>query len=124
MRSLADTIARLAVLRGQQGTVNHSPGPSSLQALDNFGSNPGALKAWTFVPDRLPENAPLVVILHGCLQTAAEYDHGSGWSALAGQGGFALLYPEQQRPNNPNGCFNWFNPEDTRRGRGEAASIY
>ena len=31
--------------------------------------------------------------------------------------------PEQQRSNNPNGCFNWFQPEDTQRGRGEAASI-
>ena len=34
-----------------------------------------------------------------------------------------LLLPEQQRSNNPNGCFNWFEPEDTRRGGGEAASI-
>ena len=31
--------------------------------------------------------------------------------------------PEQQRSNNANGCFNWFNPEDTARERGEACSI-
>jgi len=29
--------------------------------------------------------------------------------------GFALLMPEQTRSNNPNGCFNWFQPEDAQR---------
>ncbi len=30
----------------------------------------------------------------------------AGWSTLADGYGFALLLPEQQRSNNPNGCFN------------------
>lgn len=34
-----------------------------------------------------------------------------------------LLYPEQQRINNPNLCFNWFSPADSRRDSGEALSI-
>lgn len=67
--------------------------------------------------------APLVVALHGCTQTAGDYDNGSGWSKLADRQGFAVLYPEQQRANNPNLCFNWFAPEDIRRGSGEALSI-
>jgi feruloyl esterase len=62
-------------------------------------------------------------VLHGCTQTAAGYNHGAGWSTLADRYGFALLMPEQQRANNPNGCFNWFLPEHTQRDRGEAASI-
>jgi len=37
--------------------------------------------------------------------------------------GFALLLPEQQRTNNPNSCFNWFQSGDIERGHGEAASI-
>ncbi|TIL83807.1 MAG: PHB depolymerase family esterase, partial [Mesorhizobium sp.] len=71
----------------------------------------------------LPEAAPLVVVLHGCTQTAAGYDDGSGWSQLADQEGFTLLFPEQQRANNPNLCFNWFVPGDTKRNGGEALSI-
>lgn len=43
---------------------------------------------------------------------------------MADHAGFALLFPEQQHSNNPNGCFNWFVPEDTKRGSGEALSIY
>ncbi|MGO4837891.1 PHB depolymerase family esterase, partial [Rhizobiaceae sp. 2RAB30] len=91
--------------------------------LGAFGPNPGMLKAHTHVPGNLAKGAPLVVVLHGCTQTAAAYDDGSGWSRLADDYGFALLYPEQQRANNPNLCFNWFRPEDARRGSGEALSI-
>jgi poly(hydroxyalkanoate) depolymerase family esterase len=42
---------------------------------------------------------------------------------LAEDYGFALLFPEQRRANNPNLCFNWFNPEDIRRDHGEVFSI-
>ena len=66
---------------------------------------------------------PAVVVLHGCGQTAAGYDLGAGWSTLAKRYGFALLMPEQQPSNNAQGCFNWFNPDDTARGGGEACSI-
>jgi poly(hydroxyalkanoate) depolymerase family esterase len=63
------------------------------------------------------------VVLHGCGQTAAGYDLGAGWSTLAKHYGFALLMPQQQFSNNGQGCFNWFNPEDTARDSGEACSI-
>jgi poly(hydroxyalkanoate) depolymerase family esterase len=78
---------------------------------------------FSFVPDDLQQPPALVVVLHGCGQTATGYDLGAGWSALAGHYGFALLMPEQQRSNNGQGCFNWFNPEDIARDHGEASSI-
>ena len=89
----------------------------------SFGTNPGDLRMFSFVPDNLQPAPALVVVLHGCGQTAAGYDLGAGWSTLAKRYGFALLMPEQQPSNNANGCFNWFNPEDTARERGEACSI-
>ncbi len=64
-----------------------------------------------------------MVVLHGCTQTASGYDRGAGWSNAADEHGFAVLFPEQQRANNPNLCFNWFSPADTSRGKGEASSI-
>jgi feruloyl esterase len=78
---------------------------------------------FSYVPSRLARRPGLVVVLHGCNQTAASYDKGAGWSTLAERCGFALLAPEQPRSNNPNGCFNWFNADDTRRDAGETASI-
>jgi poly(hydroxyalkanoate) depolymerase family esterase len=97
----------------------HSP----LAETTGFGPNPGALRMFSFVPGNLPREAALVVVLHGCGQTAAGYDLGAGWSTLAKHCGFALLMPEQQPSNNAQGCFNWFNPEDTTRDSGEACSI-
>ncbi|WP_376776084.1 PHB depolymerase family esterase [Rhizobium populisoli] len=38
-----------------------------------------------------------MVALHGCTQTAAAYEHGSGWSRLADEYGFVVLYPQQTR---------------------------
>ena len=96
---------------------------SPLVEIRGFGANPGALRMFSYVPDSLQPQPALVVVLHGCGQTAAGYDLGAGWSTLAKHYGFALLMPEQQSSNNANGCFNWFNPEDTTRGRGEACSI-
>jgi feruloyl esterase len=78
---------------------------------------------FTHMPRHMAGQPGLVVVLHGCAQTAAGYDEGAGWSTLADRYGFALLMPEQQRSNNPHNCFNWFQPEDSQRGRGEAASI-
>ena len=60
----------------------------------DFGDNPGHLRMLSYVPADLPAGAPLVVVLHGCTQTASEYDRGSGWSTLADRFGFALLLPE------------------------------
>jgi poly(hydroxyalkanoate) depolymerase family esterase len=98
-------------------------GKSPLTEITGFGSNPGDLRMLSFVPEKLQPEPALVVVLHGCGQTAAGYDLGAGWSTLAERYGFALLMPEQQRANNPQGCFNWFNPEDVARDHGEAHSI-
>jgi poly(hydroxyalkanoate) depolymerase family esterase len=88
-----------------------------------FGTNPGALRMFSYVPNSVPHRPALVVVLHGCGQTAAGYDLGAGWSTLAKRYGFALLMPEQQSSNNAGTCFNWFNPEDAARDAGEACSI-
>jgi poly(hydroxyalkanoate) depolymerase family esterase len=122
LRNISDTIARLAALKSRQGMSSPHDG-NDLPSLAGFGSNPGALEARLFVADDLPVEAPLVVVLHGCTQTAAGYDRGSGWSRLASEHGFAVLFAEQRRANNPNLCFNWFVPEDVTRDRGEALSI-
>jgi feruloyl esterase len=88
-----------------------------------FGANPGALRMWSYAPPGLPPGAPMVVILHGCGQSAEGFARGLGWLTLADRLGFAVLAPEQTRANNPARCFNWFEPGDIARGCGEAASI-
>lgn len=79
---------------------------SPLVETTGFGSNPGGIRMLSFVPDKLPQEPALVVVLHGCGQTATGYDLGAGWSTMAKRYGFALLMPEQQSSNNAQGCFN------------------
>ncbi|MBT1159441.1 PHB depolymerase family esterase [Aminobacter anthyllidis] len=122
MRNLSDTISRLAARRAQT-VLPARDNDHLLSDLVSFGSNPGALRARTYLPENLPGTAPLVIVLHGCTQTAAGYNSGAGWSDLADREGFALLFPEQQRTNNANLCFNWFEPGDMNRNGGEPLSI-
>lgn len=119
MRGLGNIVSRLTATRRLMRAANAND-DGSLDVLTEFGANPGDLDARVFLPE---SPKALVVVLHGCTQNASVYDKGSGWSKLAAQHGFALLYPQQRRANNPNLCFNWYVPSDARRGRGEAASI-
>ena len=128
MRRLGSTVARLQKLRknslAAMARLDALGGaPARLATMTDFGGNPGALVAKTYVPAGVVPGAALVVVLHGCTQNAAVYDRGSGWSELAERHGFAVMFPEQARSNNPNLCFNWYQAADNRRGRGEAASI-
>ncbi|MDY7226159.1 PHB depolymerase family esterase [Hyalangium rubrum] len=93
-----------------------------LTQVTSFGTNPGNLRMWKHVPTSMPANAPLIVAMHGCTQTANGYSS-TGWDALAEQLKFYVVYPEQISGNNQNACFNWFEPGDIARGQGEALSI-
>jgi poly(hydroxyalkanoate) depolymerase family esterase len=93
-------------------------------AVDEFGSNPGQLRMLVYAPKAPPlPGAPLVVVLHGCGQSAATFAQESGWIAAADRFGLPLILPEQTSRNNRGRCFHWFRPADISRGRGEALSI-
>lgn len=121
MRSISDTIERLARARAQAPGATGQP--NKLARLADPARNPGQLAGWYQCPDNPASPPALVVVLHGCTQTAAAYDHGSGWSQLADDYGFAVLFPEQSRQNNANLCFNWFQSDDVTRDSGEVLSI-
>src|SRR6478735_7410909 len=99
---------------------------AALTAVTGFGSNPGGLSMYEYVPAGLPAGRPIVVVLHGCTQTAAAMES-AGWNQLADQYKFTVVYPEQQTANNPVRCFNWAgeygDTANLTRGQGENLSI-
>jgi poly(hydroxyalkanoate) depolymerase family esterase len=95
----------------------------TLTQVTGFGSNPGNLKMFVYVPSGLPAGAPLVVAMHGCTESASVYSTQTEWGNLADRFRFAVVFPEQQSGNNSLSCFNWFQPGDITRDQGEALSI-
>lgn len=66
---------------------------------------------------------PLVVMLHGCTQSPGDFATGTGMNRLADELGYAIAYPAQPASANAQKCWNWFNPADQQRDRGEPALI-
>ncbi len=62
---------------------------------------------------------PLVLMLHGCTQDPDDFASGTRMNALAEENGFWVLYPAQAPRSNVSKCWNWFVPDDQRRGQGE-----
>ena len=114
-----------AALRRDPATITRfrDDEKARLRDVHEFGSNPGALRMLIYLPRSHAPRSPLVIVLHGSTQTAETYAEGAGWLALADRFGFAVMCPEQTPMNNASLSFNWFEPSDTARDGGEAASI-
>ncbi len=96
-----------------------------LNRVKHFGKNPGHLKMFLYQPKNLTPNekTPLIVVLHGCLQSASSVAKQSGWNKLADENGFIVLYPQQRIKNNPQKCFSWYRKKNIKKNRGENYSI-
>ena len=68
------------------------------------------------------DKLPLLVMLHGCGQDAEAFAASTRMNAIAVRERFLVLYPEQDKLSNAQGCWNWFATR-SGRARGEAATI-
>src|SRR3954454_24501274 len=66
---------------------------------------------------------PLVCMLHGCTQDAARFAAATRMNETADRHGFIAVYPQQDRGDNQQGCWNWFLSEHQERDTGEPAWI-
>ena len=89
-----------------------------------FSSSQGARHYKLYIPSAAKaEPRPLIVMLHGCTQTAEDFAVGTRMNFVAESQGCYVAYPEQPQGANVSKCWNWFRPSDQTRGTGEPALI-
>lgn len=90
-----------------------------------FTSAAGSRAYWLYVPGTYngAKPVPLVVMLHGCTQDAADIARGTRLNEYAEKLGFLVIYPEQPAAHNPLKCWNWFEENHQSRDTGEPAII-
>jgi poly(hydroxyalkanoate) depolymerase family esterase len=90
-------------------------------------ANGRRMSYWLYLPSQVPEEAlatglPLIVMLHGCHQTATQFAQGSRMNQWAERKGYAVLYPQQLVSNQAQRCWKWFD-RATQEGGGDVPTI-
>ena len=93
------------------------------------GGMPGRrMSYWLYLPAREPSETvrrkgrPLIVMLHGCDQTATQFAQGTRMNRLAEQKGYAVLYPQQSLSSHSHRCWKWYD-KATQAGGGDVRLI-
>ena len=105
---------------GDRGDIANSPVAGEWHRFENAVGHRNYLLQ---VPATAKNNAgapvPLVVYLHGCGRPVETAAASTGWSELARQQGFAVVYPEQ----TDSGCWTWSDAGHQHRDAGEPSII-
>ena len=105
------------------GTRPAPPARNGFHQVEVFGSNPGNLNMYLYVPGLRPVGPrPLVVALHGCYGSAQQF-RSTGWESAGWHGKFYVLFPEQRSENHEIACFNHYADNEPEKGEGEIQSL-
>lgn len=101
------------------GQFSYTPQPHEGQAL--------RMSYWLYLPDHVPAAAtrkgvPLLVMLHGCHQSATQFARATRMNHHAERKGFAVLYPQQSLGLQAQRCWRWYTPA-VQHGSGETAAL-
>jgi poly(hydroxyalkanoate) depolymerase family esterase len=66
---------------------------------------------------------PLLMMLHGCMQTPQDLAAISGMNQVADKNNFLVVYPDQTKEANPLRCWIWFDPKHQARDSGEPSIL-
>jgi poly(hydroxyalkanoate) depolymerase family esterase len=99
--------------------------PPPFGTVEQYQGEAGTLDYVVYVPTSgaADERLPLVVLMHGCMQTPTILEVASGMTAVADANRFILVYPEQNVFTSPHRCWNWYSTAHQQRDSGEPALI-
>lgn len=103
--------------RGKPARKAMAPSANWMKGIAIGAAGPRRYRLYKPAGMRRAETLPLLVMLHGCGQDAEALAVSSRMNTIAARERFFVLYPEQDRLSNVQGCWNWY---DTRTGRAQA----
>ena len=123
--------APAAVAKPVKTTARAAPLPGSWK-LSYFSATSPARAAsgkrmayWLYLPSNAATASvplPLVVMLHGCQQTAPDFATATRMNQLAERKGFAVLYPQQSAASDAHRCWHWYR-RSIQKGQGDVQVI-
>ena len=133
MREVTETIRRALSPGAAPDTVYAPPAPQAPAArpapppggfTSHSYTNAAGTRAYKlYAPTMLEGSPPMLVMLHGCTQSADDFAAGTRMNTLADAHGFLVVYPEQAAGANVSKCWNWFQTQDQARGGTEPGLI-
>ena len=131
---LSDSILGNLAVVGTVGTIVFGNGkwlsepdiaPAGGRFVEKIYANAAGSRAYKmYIPSLYRGQAlPLVVMLHGSTQTSDDFAAGTRMNVLAEDESYFVVYPAQDGRANPAKCWNWFRPDDQRRGHGEPSIV-
>jgi poly(hydroxyalkanoate) depolymerase family esterase len=110
------------LMSGRAGQADGHPAGQFL--AKTFSAQAGSRQYKLYIPTLYRgQSVPLVVMLHGCTQSPDDFAAGTRMNAAAEARCCMVAYPAQTSSANNQKCWNWFNPSDQQRDRGEPSLI-
>jgi poly(hydroxyalkanoate) depolymerase family esterase len=126
-RSIQALCTAVIALTAASGNAHAQVAPASRMTRTTFTLDSTRSRAFlAFRPATYPAQADdrsLVVMLHGCNQSADDFARDTRMNAQASTMGFLVIYPEQAASAQPQRCWNWYLPNQSTRGNGEVALL-
>jgi poly(hydroxyalkanoate) depolymerase family esterase len=100
-------------------------GPPGRWLLDQRTAGLGGRSFDIYLPSGLRRRSrvPMVLLLHGCTQTPAEFADATRFSTVADRNGFILVLPQQEQRHHLKRCWRWYETLHQLRGSGEPAML-
>ncbi len=91
---------------------------ATLTQVTNFGSNPGGMQMYIYVPNSHPVHPAILLAMHQCGSSGPAFYSSTQFASLADEYGFIVIYPSAEQSAGFGNCFDTWSAAAKIRGGG------